>query len=40
MMYGWEELGISDRVEVMEGLDPYRTPFKDGSFDMAWNFVT
>ena len=40
MMYGWEELGISDRVEVMEGLDPYRTPIKDGSFDMAWNFVT
>jgi hypothetical protein len=40
MMYGWKELGISERVQVMEGIDPCRTPFNDGAFDMAWNFVT
>ena len=40
MMYGWKELGIGDRVGVSIGVDPYQTPFKDGSFDMAWNFVT
>jgi len=40
MMYGWDELGIKGRVVVFEGIDPYQTPFRDGSFDMAWNFVT
>jgi hypothetical protein len=40
MMYGWEELGIKGRVNISEGVDPCRTPFKGGSFDMAWNFVT
>jgi hypothetical protein len=40
MMKGWDELGIGGRVGVVEGVDPCRTPFKDGSFDMAWNFVT
>jgi hypothetical protein len=40
MMYVWDELGIRGRVGVAEGVDHYQTPFKDGSFDMAWNFVT
>jgi len=40
MMKGWDELGIKGRVDIVEGVDPYQTPFKDGSFDMAWNFVT
>jgi hypothetical protein len=40
MMYGWDELGIRGRVGVFEGIDPYQTPFRDESFDMAWNFVT
>jgi hypothetical protein len=40
MMYGWKELGIGGRVGVSVGIDFYQTPFKDGSFDMAWNFVT
>jgi len=40
MLKGWDDLGIGKRVGVMEGVDPYRTSFRDGQFDMAWNFVT
>jgi len=40
MMYGWEELGMEDRVETVSDLDIYRSPFEDSTFDMAWNFVT
>lgn len=40
MLKGWDELGIRSRVEVIEDVDPYRTAFNDGQFDMAWNFVT
>ena len=40
MLKGWDELGIRQRLDVMEGIDPYRTSFQDGQFDMAWNFVT
>ena len=40
MMYGWEELGIKDRVKTVENVDIYNTDFKDNEFDMAWNFVT
>jgi len=40
MMYGWDELGIGERAEVIEDVDVYRSPFKEGKFDIAWNFVT
>jgi len=40
MMYGWEQLGISDRVEALSKIDVYSTPFDDNRFDLAWNFVT
>ena len=40
MMYGWRELGIEDRVETVEGVDIYQTPFEDEQFDISWNFVT
>jgi hypothetical protein len=40
MMYGWEELGIQDRVTTASGVDVHQTGFEDGQFDMAWNFVT
>jgi hypothetical protein len=40
MMYGWEELGIKDRVKTLQNVDIYKTDFKDNQFDMAWNFVT
>jgi hypothetical protein len=40
MMYGWKELGIEGRVGTEEGIDVCHTPFKDGGFDLAWNFVT
>jgi len=40
MIKGWEELGISERVCAVEGIDPCQTLFKDGAFDMSWNFVT
>jgi len=40
MMYGWEQLGISDRVEPLSNINIYSTPFDDNQFDLAWNFVT
>jgi hypothetical protein len=40
MMYGWQQLGIPDRVETSTNIDVYSTPFSDNQFDLAWNFVT
>jgi SAM-dependent methyltransferase len=40
MMWGWDRLGIRDRVKTVSGDDVYETAFKDGTFDLAWNFVT
>lgn len=40
MMYGWEELGIQNRVGVISGRDVCHSGFEDGEFDLAWNFVT
>lgn len=40
MMYAWEELGIRDRVVPCLDLDVYHTSFREGEFDLAWNFVT
>jgi hypothetical protein len=40
MMYGWEELGIQDRVETHSDIDVYQSGFEEGEFDLAWNFVT
>ena len=40
MMYGWQELGIADKVNTLSDVDVYRSGFEDGQFDMTWNFVT
>ena len=40
MMYGWEELGIKDKVETVSNIDIYNSGFQDNQFDLAWNFVT
>ena len=40
MIYGWETLDISDRVETRLNINVYHTPFMEGQFDLAWNFVT
>ena len=40
MMYGWQELGITEKVAIISDVDVYRSGFEDGQFDMAWNFVT
>ena len=40
MMYGWEELGIHERVETYPDIDVYDSGFDNGEFDLAWNFVT
>jgi SAM-dependent methyltransferase len=40
MMYGWEYLGIADRVKTAYDRDVYRSGFDDGQFDLVWNFVT
>jgi hypothetical protein len=40
MMYGWRELGIEDRVETISEVNVNNTPFREGEFDLAWNFVT
>jgi hypothetical protein len=40
MMYGWQTLGLENQVATIEGVDVYRTGFKDKAFDLAFNFVT
>jgi len=40
MMYGWEELGIQDKVETFSNIDVYDSGFETNQFDLAWNFVT
>jgi hypothetical protein len=40
MIYGWEELGIRDRLHTRQDISVYNTPFVKGEFDLAWNFVT
>jgi hypothetical protein len=40
MMYGWKELGIGDRVETISDVNVSHTPFREGEFDLTWNFVT
>jgi hypothetical protein len=40
MMYGWQDLGLRERVETYTDIDIYKSGFKDGEFDLAWNFVT
>jgi len=40
MMCGWEELGIRQRAKAYPNIDIYQSGFKDGEFDLAWNFVT
>ena len=40
MMSGWKDLGMGGAVETVFGVDQYHSPFKEGEFDLAWNFVT
>ena len=40
MMYGWEELGLQDRVSTAENTNVYQTHFSENEFDLAFNFVT
>ena len=40
MMYGWEELGIQDKVKTLSDIDVYKSGYRDNQFDLAWNFVT
>jgi hypothetical protein len=40
MMYGWQKLGLENRVETIEDVDVYRTGLADNAFDLAFNFVT
>jgi hypothetical protein len=40
MMWGWDRLGIKDRVKIVSGVDVCETAFEDETFDLAWNFVT
>ena len=40
MMYGWGELGMEGQVDARHGVDVCHTPFRDGEFELAWNFVT
>ena len=40
MMGGWKETDLQAKVTAIPDIDVYRTGFKDGQFDLAWNFVT
>ena len=37
---GWDDLGVKERVNIVEDSDYTNLPFDDGHFDLAWNFVT
>jgi hypothetical protein len=39
-MYGWEELGLADKVDTVSGVDVYNSGFPDDRFDLAFDFVT
>jgi hypothetical protein len=36
----WDTLGLRERLRTVTADDPARLPFRDGHFDLAWNFVT
>ncbi len=40
MLRYWEQLGIRDRLTTTPVVDYGASPFDDGQFDLAWNFVT
>jgi SAM-dependent methyltransferase len=40
MMFGWNELGIQQKVTTALDKDVYHTGFSADSFDLSWNFVT
>lgn len=40
MMYGWDALGLRDRVSILENVDVCRTGLPDNACDLAFNFVT
>ena len=40
MMYGWEDLKIADKVNLVSDENVYRTAFSNNQFDLSWNFVT
>lgn len=40
MLYGWEELNISNKINAVYNENVYKTIFLDNQFDLAWNFVT
>ena len=40
MMYGWNDLGMEDRVETVTDVDVCHSGFEEGKFELAWNFVT
>jgi len=40
MLYGWQELGIENKVDTAVGMDIYHSGFQENQFDLAWNFVT
>lgn len=40
MLYGWDRIGIKERVEIVSNVDVYNSGVKDNQFDLAWNFVT
>jgi hypothetical protein len=40
MLYGWEFLGLQDKVATINDINPYRTGIPDNEFDLGFNFVT
>lgn len=40
MLPEWQRLGIAGKLHTRSDADVYATGFADGSFDLAWNFVT
>ena len=40
MLPAWRRLGIADKLHTKTEKVVYKTGFADGTFDLAWNFVT
>lgn len=40
MMYGWDKIGLQNRVSTLHGINVYKSGLSDDAFDLAFNFVT
>lgn len=38
-VHAWELAGLADKVKIIKWNDDFKTPFKEGEFDLVWNHL-